>query len=99
MFAANFYGLKTWKAVLIVLVIVVADQALKIWVKTHMVLEQEIVITHWFRIHFAENRGMAFSMELPGIWGKNLLSFIRVVAVIFGIWFIRREQKRKAHAG
>ncbi|HWB64041.1 MAG TPA: signal peptidase II, partial [Chitinophagales bacterium] len=91
--------MKPYKAVLIVLAIVVADQALKIWVKTHMVLDQEIFITQWFRIHFAENRGMAFSMELPGAFGKMLLSLFRLVAVAWGIWFINKQIKQKAHWG
>ncbi len=64
-----------------------------------MMLEEEIIITHWFRIHFAENRGMAFSMEMPGIWGKLFLSVFRLAAVSGGIWFLVRLFKQKAHWG
>lgn len=84
---------------MIVLVVLVLDQALKIWVKTHMILEDEIIITHWFRVHFAENPGMAFSMELPGRWGKPVLGFLRLAAVIAGIIYIRRQISKKAHWG
>jgi signal peptidase II len=91
--------LKPYKVVLIIVAIVLLDQATKFWVKTHMFLDQEIVITHWFRIHFAENRGMAFSMEMPGIWGKLFLSLFRAGAVIAGIWFIARLFRQKAHWG
>jgi signal peptidase II len=82
-----------------VLLVVILDQIVKIWVKTHMVLDQEIFITNWFRIHFAENRGMAFSMEIPGIWGKMLLSAFRLGAVGGGIWFVGHLIKQKAHTG
>jgi signal peptidase II len=91
--------LKPYKAVVIILAILIADQALKIWVKTHMILDDEIIITNWFRIHFAENRGMAFSMELPGVWGKTILGVFRTVATIGGTWFVVHLFKTKAHWG
>ncbi len=64
-----------------------------------MVLEDEIMITHWFRIHFAENPGMAFSIELPGRFGKSLLSLFRLVAVVGGTIYIKRELEKNAHWG
>ena len=64
-----------------------------------MLLEDEIMITHWFRIHFVENRGMAFSMELPGRWGKILLSLFRLTAVIAGTVYIKGLLDKKAHWG
>lgn len=64
-----------------------------------MVLEEEITITHWFRIHFAENPGMAFSMELPGRWGKMMLSLFRIGAVIIGAVYIKGLFSQKSHAG
>jgi len=91
--------LKPYKAILIVLAVLVLDQALKIWVKTHMMLEDEIHITHWFRIHFVENPGMAFSMELPGRWGKMLLSAFRLIAVVAGLIYIKGLFEKKAHWG
>jgi signal peptidase II len=99
-FAAKLFDtLKPYKAVILILAIILADQALKIWVKTHMYLDQEIIITHWFRIHFAENKGMAFSMEIPGAFGKMFLSLFRLLAVIGGTWFIAGLFKQKAHWG
>jgi signal peptidase II len=82
-----------------VLFIILFDQALKIWVKTNMMLGQEFVIANWFRIHFTENPGMAFGMVLPGVWGKLFLSGFRLVAVIGGIWYLTRIIKEKAHWG
>ncbi|MBT3963097.1 MAG: lipoprotein signal peptidase, partial [Flavobacteriales bacterium] len=59
------------KALAIVLTVLAADQALKIWIKTNMYLGQEFsVMGNWFIIHFTENNGMAFGMEFGGDWGK-----------------------------
>jgi len=63
--------------VLIVLTTLFFDQWLKIWVKTHMMLEQEYpVVGNWLFLHFAENKGMAFGFEFAGVAGKYLLSGI-----------------------
>jgi signal peptidase II len=87
--------------VLIVLAILVLDQATKIWVKTNMVMGDagEYVIADWFRIHFTENEGMAFGMVLPGVYGKIILSAFRVFAVGFLIYFIRNLMRDNAHPG
>ena len=53
---------KGWMAVLIVVTVLVIDQVLKIWVKTHMCLHESIDIASWFKITFIENNGMAFGM-------------------------------------
>jgi signal peptidase II len=69
------------KALAVILVVLVADQALKVWIKTTMILGQEHVIFDWFIIHFTENVGMAFGMEFGGDYGKLALSLFRIVAV------------------
>lgn len=70
---------------LIILGVLFIDQVLKIWVKTHMCLNEVIPFfgkdTGWARLHFTENKGMAFGMQLGGDWGKLLLSVFRIVAV------------------
>ncbi len=77
-----------------------ADQVLKLWVKTHMVIGQEIpVFDHWFLLHFIENNGMAFGMELAGRTGKIILSVFRIIAVVAIGWYIRYLILRKAPAG
>lgn len=91
--------MKKLHAFLIIAIVIVLDQTLKIWVKTHLMLSDEIVITNWFRIHFTENAGMAFGMVLPGVWGKIFLSVFRLVAVIGGLWYLNRIIKEKAHWG
>ena len=91
--------MKPYKAFLIVIVILIIDQLTKFWVKTHMFLGEEIVVTNWLSLHFTENPGMAFGMVLPGVWGKLFLSAFRLVAVGGGIYFIFYLIRQKAHWG
>ena len=67
------------------------DQASKIWVKTHMQLNEEFPIfgQSWARIHFIENDGMAFGLSFGGDYGKLFLSLFRIVAVSFLIYLLR----------
>lgn len=74
-------------ATIIIICVIVADQALKIWVKTHFFLGEEYEILPWFHLKFIENNGMAFGLEL---WNKYALTFIRIAAVAALIWLIIR---------
>lgn len=74
------------KPLLLIFVILLADQLLKIWIKTHMYLGQEFRITDWFILHFTENYGMAFGMEFGGANGKLFLSLFRILFV--GVLFV-----------
>ena len=70
------------KSLIIIFGILIVDQILKIWIKTHMTLGQEYhVLGDWFLIHFTENPGMAFGMKFAGSFGKLALSIFRIVAV------------------
>ena len=69
------------KALGIIFSVLALDQALKIWIKLTMSLGQEHVIFDWFIIHFTENVGMAFGMQLGGEYGKLFLSVFRIFAV------------------
>ena len=51
-------------SVLVMITVLVIDQAIKIWVKTNMYWHENIRITDWFYISFTENNGMAFGMEI-----------------------------------
>ena len=88
------------KSVLFILLILLADQVLKIWVKTHLLIGQEIhLLGNWGILHFIENNGMAFGMEMGGKPGKFILSIFRIIA-IFGIgWFLNSLITKKAHFG
>ena len=81
------------KISLLVLLLLIADQILKIWVKTHMHLDEAIVVfPDWFQLRFIENNGAAFGMHIatPGgfDWGKLLLGLFRI-AMVGGLgWLI-----------
>jgi len=78
-------------AVLIIMLLLLFDQLLKIWVKTHMELHESIEITPWFYICFTENPGMAFGIE---VIGKLFLSLFRIVAVVFIGYYLWKLVKR-----
>ncbi len=91
---------KATKSTLFIVAILVLDQALKIWIKTHMTLGQEFsVIGNWFILHFIENNGMAFGMEFAGKTGKLILSIFRVIAVIGIGLYLRHLIKEGAPYG
>ncbi|WP_199140136.1 lipoprotein signal peptidase [Pedobacter sp. ASV12] len=88
------------KPLIVILLVLIADQALKTWIKTHMYLQQEYkIIGNWFIIHFTENNGMAFGLEFGGEFGKLALSIFRIIAVAgigYGLHYLI---KRKYHRG
>ncbi|MDR3366840.1 MAG: lipoprotein signal peptidase [Prevotellaceae bacterium] len=90
------------KSLLIALLILAADQALKIWIKTHMTLDDSIsIIGNRAFIRFTENPGMAFGIELGffGNAGKLLLTLFRVVFIGVLVWFTWKQIHRKAATG
>lgn len=70
---------------IIILGILIIDQMIKIWVKTHMTLGESITIFSWFKIYFIENNGMAYGMELGS---KLFLTLFRIVAVSAIGWYL-----------
>lgn len=82
-----------WLVVLVALLIVIADQVSKFYVKTHFYIGESYEIFPWFQIKFIENNGMAFGMEL---WNKYVLTFGRILAVAFFIWFVRKTLSVKS---
>lgn len=87
---------RSWVPILLVIAILLIDQVIKIWVKTHMTLHEQIDIFPWFKILFIENNGMAYGME---IGSKLVLSIFRIVAIGVLGWYIGQQVKRKARWG
>lgn len=83
-------------SILIVFAVLVIDQLIKIWVKTHMFWHESIRITDWFFIYFTENNGMAFGME---IIGKLFLTTFRIVAVALIIMYLIKIVKQNLKTG
>lgn len=82
-------------AALIAFLLIVIDQVVKFYVKTHFYLGESVEVTSWFKILFIENNGMAFGMELGS---KILLTLARILIVSFLIWYlwkIRNDAKLK----
>ena len=82
---------KAFWAIAFILIILVADQCLKIWVKTNMYLYQDIEIFSWFIIRFVENNGMAMGIEVVG---KLFLSIFRIIASVLIVYYIYTLIKR-----
>ena len=92
---------------LLIALLLVADQALKIWVKTHLCLDEAIVVfPDWFQLRFIENNGAAFGLHLASSggfdWGKLLLGLLRIGLVGLLGWYIAallRCRERRTPAG
>jgi signal peptidase II len=107
--------MKERKIIFIVLLIIVADQALKIWIKTHMPLSHTWdafyrspvspydngihVLGKKFQLFFVENEGMAWGWKFGGNFGKMFLTLFRLAAVIFGVYYISTLIKKNYHNG
>ncbi len=93
--------MKYRSAIFIVLIVIVCDQLLKYYIKTHFYYGQEVnVIGHWFRLHFIENEGMAFGMRLGNAdIGKVILTLFRLVAVILGFFMLKSLVVKKYSKG
>lgn len=83
-------------AVALALALLIIDQVIKVWVKTHMVLGESITIADWFQIYFTENPGMAFGWEL---FDKLFLTFFRIIASILLGWIVIHVAKRRYSTG
>ncbi|MCR5512718.1 MAG: lipoprotein signal peptidase [Prevotella sp.] len=81
---------------LIVVGVLLIDQLIKIWVKTNMMLHEQIEILSWFKIVFIENNGMAYGME---IGSKLVLSLFRVVAISVLTCYLAGLVKRQTRWG
>lgn len=85
--AGNHIGHRGLIATAIILTVIILDQILKIWVKTHFYLNEDLEITSWFHLHFIENNGMAFGMEFGP---KIFLTIFRLVLAGGLIWVLVR---------
>lgn len=83
---------KGYIAFAVVLAILIIDQIIKIYIKTHFILHESYEVTSWFYLAFTENNGMAFGVQL---FDKYLLTFFRIAAVGFFSYLLAKSIKRK----
>jgi signal peptidase II len=84
----------------VIIAVLILDQVLKIWVKTHMFLgEERTLIDGWAKLHFIENNGIAFGGKLPGDLGKFILTSFRIVAAAGIFWYLMKLVKRNVAKG
>lgn len=92
--------MKVRQVAFIIILILLADQALKFFIKTNYYMNEEHKIAgNWFRVHFVENKGMAWGWEFGGNFGKIFLTLFRLFAVVFGFFYIGKIVKEKMHRG
>ncbi|HOR40571.1 MAG TPA: lipoprotein signal peptidase [Paludibacteraceae bacterium] len=80
-------------SITIILTILLLDQIVKIWIKTHFAIGDEIKITNFFYLHFIENEGMAFGMSF---FDKKYLTLFRIVASIGIAYYIYKSIKNNS---
>jgi signal peptidase II len=72
--------------------VLIIDQFFKYWVKINMTDNPVIPIAgDWFKLNFTENNGMAFGLEIPGLYGKLVLTLFRIVFVILGFLYLLKQ--------
>lgn len=84
------------KSVILIVLVLLIDQASKIYIKLNFSLGEHVDVLSWFKIYFIENNGMAFGMELIG---KLFLTLFRIVAVAALAWYINKLIKRQFSNG
>lgn len=79
--------MKLKHATILIILVLFIDQASKIYIKTHFALYEKVKVFDWFLISFEENSGAAWGMQIPGEYGKLILTLFRIFAICgIGYW-------------
>ncbi len=82
------------------MLLILIDQAIKIYIKTNFDLgEERKILGNFFKLHFIENPGMAFGMSFGPGMGKFLLSLFSILAVGGIVYFLIYAIKNKRPKG
>lgn len=84
---------KGFLALALIIAVIIIDQAVKIYVKTHFYLGEDLEVFSWFHIYFVQNPGMAFGWEMGS---KLALTLFRILAIAVGIYYLLRLRKSEA---
>ena len=92
--------MKKWHLALLISTVIIADQALKFYIKLNYHLnDSTTVFGKWFHLYFVENPGMAYGLKFGGDLGKLFLTVFRMGAVVFGTWYLGRIIRYKYSKG
>lgn len=89
------------KSLLLVVLVLLADQISKIYIKTHFELGESVAVFSWFKILFIENEGAAWGTKLSDLLpvsdktGKLILTVFRLLAIGgigYWLWDILRKK-------
>lgn len=75
-------------ATLVILFVLIIDQWIKVYVKTHFSLYEMVDVTSWFKLYFIENDGMAFGLDFLG---TQVLAIFRIVAIFFFLIYLKKR--------
>jgi len=89
------------KSLIIIIIVLLIDQISKIYIKTHFVYQESVVVFDWFKILFIENEGAAWGTKLSDILpvsdkaGKLFLTLFRLLAIGgIGYWLFDAIKKK-----
>ena len=91
-----------YKYLLLTFILILIDQAIKLWMFYDVIPNHygEIdLIPNLFKLHYVENKGMAFGMELGGEYGKFILTIFRLGAMVGICWYLIYLASKNAHSG
>ena len=84
------------KSILIITIVLLIDQIVKVYIKTHFYYGESINIfgLDWARLQFVENNGMAWGTEFGGKTGKLFLTIFRLFAITgIAFWLVNSIKK------
>ncbi len=92
----------SYKYIFVSLIFIFIDQAIKLWMHFDVLPNHfgEIeIVPNFFKLHYVENAGMAFGMEIGGKFGKLILTTFRIFAMVGICWYLVSLTKKQAHNG
>lgn len=78
------------------ILVIVVDQCIKVYVKTHFYLHESVEVTSWFYLTFIENNGMAYGVELLPKMG---LTIFRILCTLGFGWLLLLGIRRGVATG
>jgi signal peptidase II len=82
----------------IVALILLLDQVIKVYIKTHFSPGEELpIVGNWFVLEYVENQGMAFGTTFGSqMWHKLALSIFRIIAIVGICYYWYKQAKEGA---